>query len=387
MTDPWSNSSDEDDEDEDNQSASQLSTAIDTNALDNLPIENVEEGVNSVDDVDLLKRAYEKTDSSEVEDLVQDRLHDLDAVPPNGETEQSSLEDSTMSDDTEDTAEESSIDVSSIAPNAMSSEEAKNKEHTWRVMSWGDPGVGKTHFAYTMPGPVCLIDTEGKADHIAHKFDKEFFIWQPEDYDGAKEALNEALDVLDQYRAEADEIGTLAVDSMSIMWEWAQQKYVDKFYPDTSYEEAKENFTAGFGGGQSDWKKIKDFHNAKFREIMLNSPYHILWTAMAEDDYEAAMDGVQGREKPVGEKNNVYKVDHIIHIDQNEEGVPTGSLEKSGLTKYRFTGLEHPDFEKMSNVVDSIEDAEQSDEDVDVNELTDYDISVMQGNPRFINNE
>lgn len=389
MSNPWGESTeDKTDANESEQTASQLRTALETRALDKHQPEKIISTIKEINDVDLLKEIFEKTNNTEIEEVTRDCLHNLDASPPVGETEQTELSNQ-MSEDEEidDIAEESSISVEDIAPNAMGPETAKNKEHTWRVLVWGSEGVGKTHFAYTMPQPVCLIDTEGKADQIAHKFGDGFYIWQPTNYDEARESMDEALDVLDHYYSSEDEVGTLVVDSMSIMWEWAQQKYVDKYYMDEDFAEAKEKFSAGFGGGQSDWKKIKDFHNNKFREVMLNSPYHICWTAMAGDDYEAAMNGVQGRKKPVGEKNNVYKVDHIIHIDQDEQGIPVGAMEKSGLTKYRFTGLEYPDFDKLSETVHSIEEAEMSEEDVGVDELTDYNISVMESNPRYTNNE
>jgi len=388
MSGPWSSNEGSSDGSSDTD-AEHMRTAIHTEAIDQLPLRSVEEGVDGVEDKELLKRGFEKSSKEEVEEVFRKRLHELDSVPPNGETKQSRLNESqvNMSQESESSVEESSIDIDNLAPNAMGANEAREKDHRWKILVWGQPGSGKTHFVYTAEDPLCIIDTEGKSDDIAHKFpDKDFYIWQPSGYDEALEAVHEALDVLDHYKSENGRIGTICVDSMSILWEWSQQKYVDKFYPSTPFEDAKEQFSSGFGGGQSDWKQIKSYHS-DFRQVMTESEYNMVWTAMEEQDYSAKMEDGVDRKKPVGEKNNVYKVDHILHIDQDHKGVPTGSLEKSGLTKYRFTGLEYPTFEKTTEVVNAIEEAELSDEEVEVSELTDHDISVMQGNPRFVDDE
>lgn len=384
MSDPFSSSDNggssevEDEENSVNGLEGQLRTGLNTDNLETLQLPAIRNGIEDVEDEDLLKEAYETDGREQAQDLYRERLSDLGVS-----LEEESEEDPEAETEVTTDMTESQIDVSSIAPNAMSSEEAKENEHLWRVMVWGPPGVGKTHFAYTMPGPVCIIDTEGKADDIAHKFDKDFFVWKPQGYDEARESLAEALDVLEEYQSRVGETGTLVVDSMSIMWNWSQEKYSQEYYGQSADDT---EFDSGFGGGQSDWQKIKRYHNEKFRRPMIESDFHLCWTAMSKKDYGAmlreSLDDTP--DKPDGEKNNIYKVDHIVHIRQNDTGVPVAELEKSGLIKYRFEGLEYPTHGKIDEIVDDIDEAERSDTPVDVEEVTDYDVSVVKGNPRFV---
>lgn len=404
MSDPWGDSDSGDEstsEDEEVELTSgfteQLESAIEKDMLDKLTISTIRNGVEKIseEDADLLKTAYEDEERDEAQKVLRARLHDLGKSPPHGETEQETLvedsddeevqdEKTNDSQSDEDDSMASEVDIGDIAPNAMTPEQAAEKEHLWRVLIWGSPGVGKTHFGYTMPEPICIIDTEGKGHDIAHKFDdSDFYVWQPNGYDGARDSLHEAMDVLDAYFEQDGTRGTLVVDSMSVMWGWAQQKYVDKYYPGKDVDDV--NFTAGFSGGESDWKKIKDLHNAQFRAVMVNSNYHLCWTAMREQDYSAAMEGDQDRMKPVGEKENVYKVDTILHVDESSRGVPQGELEKSGLIQNRFKNLEYPTFPKVKEIINDVDAAEGEPDPVDADEVTDYDVSIVKGNPRFIN--
>lgn len=277
------------------------------------------------------------------------------------------------------------IDTTGLTSNAMTAEEAAQKEHTHRILVWGPPGLFKTHFAYTMPEPVCLIDTEGKAHDIAHKFeDKVTYIFQPENFEEAQEALDDAIAILEKYRREQDVIGTIAVDSMSIMWEWAQLHYMRKWMPQAdSLEEARENFDSAMSSqGPGDWQKIKQYHNESFREVMLNTDFHIVWTAMSTEDYGAVMEeGLSTTPmKPDGEKNNKYKVDHIIRGRWDDEGRAVGDLEKSGLVRQQYRGLVNPTFEKHQRVIGAIEDIEENDDDVQVLEMEDgTEVEITQG--------
>lgn len=384
MSDPFASSGENEGSDDEPEVADsfeeQLRRAKSAGQLSQIPVVSFKKNIDEVDDVKLLEDVHDGVEDEKTLNLIEKRLDDVNGGLPDKEDLEESEEVTTEVTEVQGTDTE--VEVSDIASGALTPEEAREKQHLWRVLIWGPPGVGKTHFTYSMPGPVCIIDTEGKAHDIAHKFDKEFYLWQPTNYDEAIDAVSEALDVLHAYRDETGTVGTLAVDSISIMWGWSQQKYVKEYYgpnKDTSDVE----FSAGFGSGQSDWKKIKEYHNVRFRQPMLDSPFHLCWTAMSEEDYEAALEG-QSRDKPAGEKENVYKVDHIIHLSEDDEGIRRAELEKSGLIKHRFAGLEDPTFDKMQEIVNDIDEAEISDEPVDVNEITEYDIEVFRGNPRFV---
>jgi len=286
-------------------------------------------------------------------------------------------------------SEPQGIDVKSIAPDVMTVAEAAEKDPRYTLMLWADPGQGKTHASFTMPSPVVMIDTEGKSDELAHKFDEgeydDPFIFQPSNYDEAVDALQKAIKILDAYRTQEGVIGTIVVDSMSVMWGWSQQKYVEKYYPGRDVEDV--DFQTGFGSGKSDWKQIKNFHNVKFRQVMLDTPYHLCWTAMREDDYDAALnDGDRDADKPAGEKENIYKVDEIIRLQEGPDGAPVGELQKSGKVKHRYTGLRYPTFDKHKEIIEAIDQAEAGRGTIKAVEDR-FNIRIAEGNPRHVRPE
>jgi hypothetical protein len=272
-------------------------------------------------------------------------------------------------------------DVSEITGSAITVEEAKEKAHTWRVLVYGNPGTAKTHFCYTMPEPVCIIDTEQKAHDIAHKFDdKEVFIWEVSDYTEATHALDEALKVLRKYYEEEDVLGTLAVDSMSLMWDWAQTRHAEMAYPGRNPHEVD------FGSklqGEDDWQMIKQLHNEEFREVMVNSPFHLCWTAASYDDYGEVLtgDASEPPNKPRGENDNQHKCTEMLHMFEGPDGVPHANLKKAAKPKHRFGLLRFPTFDKVSEIIEDIDEAEQSDEDIPVSEITDQEVDIVEGDP------
>ncbi len=287
-------------------------------------------------------------------------------------TNQESTEDESMS--------ETSTTLSSLAPNAMDIGEASEKESQHKIMVWADPGQGKTHFCYTMPGPICFIDTEGKADDIAYKFeDKEVYIWQPSDFDEACRDRDEALNFLSEYNSQNNQLGTIIVDSMAVMWEWSQYKFIEEWYPNTPPEDVNIEL--------QDWPKIKEYHNKHFRKPFESCDFHVGWTSTRKDDVGEVIsnDNIdKAPDKPGGEKDNAYKVNSIIRLDLNQNGVPVGDLQKSGLTRFKYIGLERPTFPKHKELLEEIQriEAEGADNLGDVKDAysLDYDVQFTEAN-------
>ena len=291
-------------------------------------------------------------------------------------------EDETANEDTteDESMSETSTDLSSLAPNAMDIGEASEKESQHKIMVWADPGQGKTHFCYTMPGPICFIDTEGKADDIAYKFeDKEVYIWQPSDFDEACQHRDEALNFLSEYNSQTGERGTIIVDSMAVMWEWSQYKFIEEWYPNTPPEDVNIEL--------QDWPKIKEYHNKHFRKPFESCDFHVGWTSTRKDDVGEVIsnDNIdKAPDKPGGEKDNAYKVNSIIRLDLNENGVPVGDLQKSGLTRFKYIGLERPTFPKHKELLEEIQriEAEGAENLGDVKDAysLDYDVQFTEAN-------
>ena len=278
------------------------------------------------------------------------------------------------------------VDVSSIAPDAMDKGEADGKQHVWRILGYGNPGTGKTHFGFSMPAPVFCIDTEGKAHSITDKFDKDIYVFEVSNYDEARDALSQALDALRKYQKEEGVIGTLMVDSMANMWDWSQQKYMEMAYPGRDPHEV--NFKSALQSGDSDWQTIKRLHNQQFREPMLASPFHLYWTSTSREDYGAILQGSDDPPaKPTGEKNNVYKATEVLHFYEGADGKPHANLKKNARTKWRFGSLEYPTFRKVSEIIDNVVAAEKNPEDITLGELKEtfpQSVDLYDGDPDLI---
>jgi hypothetical protein len=276
------------------------------------------------------------------------------------------------------------VDLSSLAPSATDVQEAAESEHIFKMMLWSDPGHGKTHFSYTMPEPVCIIDTENKADDIAHKFDdKEVMIWTPSDFDEACDYRDEALNLLSEYEAKTGQKGTLVVDSMADMWEWSQHKYISEWYPNTPPDKVNLEL--------QDWPKIKDYHNNTFRKAIEECDYNVCWTSTRKDDVGKAIEKELDAtpDKPGGETNNAYKVNSILKLYLDGQGVPTGDLQKSGLLRFKYLGLRRPTFEKHREIVERVEEIESNGattaKEVEEEFDLDYDVSFTEATTmRFV---
>jgi hypothetical protein len=327
----------------------------------------------------------------------QSATEDSQADSSSNESEHTHTEEETESEPTEadsgqsvaeadggsDEAWKDAFNRASQSTSGINVTEAAEMENRWSILVWSDPGKGKTHFGYSAKDPVCIIDTEGKSHHLADKFDDKMVeIYQPSDYDEALDALHDAVDLLENVKRETGRIGTVVVDSMSIMWEWSQQKYVDKFYRGKDKDEV--NFSSAIGSsGQSDWKQIKRYHNTMFRQTIIDSPFHFVWTAMATDDYEAAIENDINftPKKPSGEKDNEYKASEVLRLREDSEGKTIAELEKSDKVNHNYTGLEKPDFPKHQNVVRAIKDAESDNRSMSSVEA-EFGVEVFEGNPR-----
>lgn len=278
------------------------------------------------------------------------------------------------------------VDIKSIAPDAMEKSESDQKEHVWRVLGYGNPGTGKTHFGFTMPEPIVCIDTEAKAHAITDKFDRDIYLFQVDNYTEASEALDQALDLLEAFKKDDGRIGTLMIDSMSNMWDWAQQRHMELAYP--GREQGEVNFNSALSGGQSDWQTIKRLHNERFRERMVNSDYNLYWTATSSEDYNAILSGQRDPPaKPNGEKDNQYKATELIHFIEGEDGKPAANLKKTAITKWRFGLLYYPTFDAMKEIITSIADAEKSDEPKTIGDLKDsftQNVDIFDGDPDII---
>lgn len=270
------------------------------------------------------------------------------------------------------------VDLSHLAPGATPRSEAASEQNPSTLLVWGREGTGKSHIAHSAPKPIAYIDTEGKASELAEKFADPIYYWTPESFAEARDALSEAFDVLSAYRDEGV-TGTIVVDSMTVMWEWAQLHHMLQTQPSaSSVAEARENFEASFGDGNGDWQTIKGYHNTQFRDRILDSPYNVVLTSGEKMDYSLEDGNMDKSPTDDGEKHNRYAVKDVVRLHSNADGRTEADLLKAAKTRYSFVGLEWPTWDLIYQAIGEISEAEQADAEVDVSQ---WDYGVIDGQP------
>jgi hypothetical protein len=325
-------------------------------------------------------------DSGESEEVVDEEdSEDAEEAADEDSSEDEGQDTSSSEEGDEDPEEEADddplpdVNVKSLAPDATHRDDAVEEDPQHTLLVWGQEGTGKTHVAHTAPEPVAYIDTEGKADDIADKFDKEVFYWTPDDYQDAADALDQAFDLLAAYH-EQGQRGTLVVDSITKMWDWAKQDYQELAFPSADGP-GEVDFKSALQG-EDDWAQIKRRHNTNFRDRIVESPYHVVFTAMAKEDYNAVIQGADGKPMtPDGEKQNPYVVKDVVRLRVNDAGATVADLHKSARTRRSFTGLEWPEWDDIYGAVEKIADAEKSEETVSV---SNWDFDVVDGKPTYV---
>ncbi len=94
---------------------------------------------------------------------------------------------------------------------------------------WGQPKVGKTHFALTFPDPIRLLDLDMGAEDLAHKFPGKTIIHaplapqDPTDPASVARALELFIHAWIWALGEASKDGgTVIMDTASQLWRWVQ---------------------------------------------------------------------------------------------------------------------------------------------------------------------
>lgn len=351
-----------------------------SDVLNDLVDDEDEEGEDTVevsdeDPEDVLEEAVEEESTESSEEAADEEA--VEEEPDNPDEDETSQDDSgTPQPDTGgNTSGLPDVDVGSLAPDAISREQAAEQDKQRTILVWGPEGSGKSHVAHSAPEPICYIDTEGKADELAEKFDgKRIHYFVADNYKEAKSAMEQALDVLHKY-LESGFRGTLVVDSMTAMWEYAKVDYAKYAYQTENLSEV--NFQSELEG-EKDWTKIKARHNEEFRERILESPFNVVFTSGQKEDYDAVFDGGGKQWVPDGEKWNRYAVKDVVRLRRDGSGKTVGDLKKAAKTRYSFAGLVWPTFDSIYEAIDEIYAAEQSPGEVDV---TDWPFDVIDGQP------
>ena len=177
-----------------------------------------------------------------------------------------------------------------------------------KILSYGNFATGKTHFALSSTKPVFIIDTENGASPLADKFPDAKVInisnMTNEDVEEKDEVNNfdnyqQAVDYLT--KLPDDEVGTIIVDSVSDIWEWAQAYGKIKIFKIRVEDRLKQ---------QWDWGIINRLYLKPLKKL-INKKCNVILTARDSEVYEGA-GKPSGRFEPKCQKKTPYWVDIVM---------------------------------------------------------------------------
>jgi hypothetical protein len=177
-----------------------------------------------------------------------------------------------------------------------------------KVLSYGNFSTGKTHFALSSPGPVYIIDTENGSSPLADKFPNAKVINicsvdggdidekdEIKNFENFQEAINYLLKLPDS------EIGTIVVDSVSDIWEWAQAYAKTKIFKIPVENRFQQ---------QWDWQVPNKLYLKQILKL-INKNCNVILCSRAGEEYSGP-GSPSGTYKPQCQKKTPYWVDVVL---------------------------------------------------------------------------
>jgi len=178
-----------------------------------------------------------------------------------------------------------------------------------KILSYGNFNTGKTHFALSSKAPVYIIDTENGASPLANKFPDVKVISFPNIDNNNVEEKDEVnnfqkyIDTIDYLvNLPDEEVGTIIIDSVSDIWEWAQAYGKIKIFKLNIEDRLKQ---------QWDWAIINKLYSKPLQKL-INKNCNVILTAREGEVY-------LGPGKPSGiftpkcQKKTPFMVDVVLY--------------------------------------------------------------------------
>ncbi len=177
-----------------------------------------------------------------------------------------------------------------------------------KILSYGNFSTGKTHFALSSTKPVYIIDTENGASPLADKFPDANVInicnvegGDADDKDEVKNFENFQATIDYLIKLPDDQIGTIVVDSISDIWDWAQATAKTKIFKIP----IEQRFVQ-----QWDWAVPTKLYLKQLLKL-INKNCNIIVVARAGEEYAGAGQP-SGKYKPQCQKKTPYWVDIVL---------------------------------------------------------------------------
>jgi hypothetical protein len=220
-----------------------------------------------------------------------------------------------------------------------------NTQRGLKIGIYGDYATGKTHFALTCPEPVYILDTENGSPPLTHNFKgKDIRVLDCGEVDGtiSFEKIQNAID----YILTKGDAGTIIIDSVSDLWEFAQEYGKVKIFKISVLDRLKQ---------QWDWGKINYLYLNIIKKL-INSNSNIIFTARESEVYAGAGQPTN-IVKPKWQKSTGFHLDFVIHntkrIDKLGNVSFNSNIEKSrSCSKLMGKNIENLTFTELNKIAE-----------------------------------
>jgi len=189
--------------------------------------------------------------------------------------------------------------------------EAHKQRKSMKIGIWGPEGIGKTHFALTMPEPIYIVDTEFGVPQLFPKFtessityldvcvmDEDDKIMTIASLEYAEEAVKDLAKL---------EEGTIIIDSGTDIWSWIGDWN----------EKKHDNLKKSGKFYQFHWGPANRRYRVMIWSLLSKKKVNIVITAHPKDVYDSQGKQIAGLSKAAWMKRTGHWFDFVIEMKQS----------------------------------------------------------------------
>lgn len=192
---------------------------------------------------------------------------------------------------------------------------------------------------------------------VPTKYRDRIFVYTIDKYEEMISATSMASEKLMQHYKKTGKQGWLVCELLEESWRMSQDYYSRKAYGEslgdyfaTKTEIVKDMMKSkGKGGKESiyqalngftDWVTIKFFHNFNWIDRIKRMPFNVLFTAEVKNEENKDSIFYDLGKRPAGEKDNMHRVDTILHLSHKRNEFTIQPFKLTGFTRlYRETKI------------------------------------------------
>jgi energy-coupling factor transporter ATP-binding protein EcfA2 len=252
---------------------------------------------------------------------------------------------------------------------------SKEIANTEKIIVYGESNSGKTSFYLSIAQyakstgikpeefMMCIVFPDRPTgitkllNSIPLEYRDRIFVYSIDKYEEMLSATSMAKDKLMSHFKSTGKPGWLVCELLEESWRMSQDYYTRKAYGEnlgnyfaTKAEVIKEMMKdKGKTGKESafqafqgfmDWVTIKYFHNYNWIDKIKRFPFNVVFTAEVKDEVNKDSIFYDLGKRPAGEKDNMHRVDTILHLSHKRNEFTMQPFKLTGFTKlYRETKI------------------------------------------------